>query len=49
MQKAKGGKGEWKEELASDSEETVAASKRDHSMEEMQKMAEKKGEEENKS
>lgn len=48
VQKAKDGKGEWKEELASDSEETVAASKSDHSMEEMQKMGSQKGEKDNK-
>ncbi len=49
VQKAKDGKGHWKEELASDSEEAVAGDRHDHSMEEMQKMGEQKGEKDKKS
>jgi hypothetical protein len=42
----KGGKGDWKPELASDSEQSVAGEKSTLTMEEMQKMGEKKGQKE---
>lgn len=45
VQKAKKGDAEWKPELASSSEQAVAGEKTDMSMEEMQKMGEKKAEE----
>ena len=48
VQKAQKGSPEWKESLASDSEENVKGEKSDMDMEEMKRMAEKKGEEENK-
>lgn len=45
VQKAKKGDAEWKPELASSSEQAVAGDKHDMSMDEMQKMGEKKAEE----
>lgn len=48
LDKQKQGKGEWKPELASDSEQAVAGEKSEMSMKEMQEMGQKKGESENK-
>ena len=48
LEKAKTGKGEWKPELASQSEQIAQAEKHDMTMEEMQKMGKEKGEKEQK-
>jgi len=48
IEKAKTGKGEWKPELASQSEQARAADKHDLTMEQMQKMGKEKGEKESK-
>ena len=45
MNKAKGGKGEWKPELASSSEQAVNGDKHNMTMEEMQKLGSQKAEE----
>jgi hypothetical protein len=45
VSRAKSGQGEWKPELASQSEQSVQAEKNDMSVEEMQKMGEKKAQE----
>lgn len=44
VDKAKSGKGEWKPELASSSEQAVSGDKNNMSMEEMQKLGEKQAE-----
>ena len=45
ISKAKNGNGEWKPELASQSEQIAQSEKNDMSMEEMQKMGKQKAEE----
>ena len=45
MNKAKSGKGEWKPELASASEQAVSGDKNNMSMDEMQKLGEQKAQE----
>ncbi|KAJ9650814.1 hypothetical protein H2198_009881 [Neophaeococcomyces mojaviensis] len=45
VNRAKSGKGEWKPELASQSEQIVSGDRDDMSMDEMQKLGEKKAEE----
>ncbi|KIX04322.1 uncharacterized protein Z518_05189 [Rhinocladiella mackenziei CBS 650.93] len=42
VEKAKTGKGEWKPELASQSEQAISGDKSDMTMEQMQKMGEQK-------
>ncbi|KAJ9604421.1 hypothetical protein H2200_011257 [Cladophialophora chaetospira] len=48
IEKAKTGKGEWKPELASQSEQITHAGKHDMTMEQMQKLGKDKGEKEQK-
>ncbi|KIW64399.1 hypothetical protein PV04_09334 [Phialophora macrospora] len=48
LDKAKTGRGEWKPELASQSEQITHASKNDMTMEEMQKMTKEKAEKDRK-
>jgi len=48
LEKAKTGKGEWKPELASQSEQITKADKHNMTMEELQKMSKDKGEKEQK-
>ena len=48
VDKAKTGKGEWKPELASQSEQISKSDKHDMTMEEMQKMGKEKGEKDQK-
>ena len=48
LEKAKTGQGEWKPELASQSEQITHAGKHDMTMEELQKMGKDKGEKESK-
>lgn len=45
VEKAKSGKGEWKPELASQSEQALSGDKHNMTMEQMQKMAAEKGKE----
>ncbi|ETN42056.1 uncharacterized protein HMPREF1541_03995, partial [Cyphellophora europaea CBS 101466] len=45
VSRARSGKGEWKPELASSSEQAIQGEKNNMSMDEMQKMGEKKAEE----
>jgi len=45
LNKQKSGKGEWKNELASQSEQVIAGDRSNMTMEEMQKLGEKKAEE----
>ncbi|KIW90740.1 uncharacterized protein Z519_08523 [Cladophialophora bantiana CBS 173.52] len=48
VEKAKTGRGEWKPELASQSEQATRGDKHNMTMEQMQKMAKEKGEQEGK-
>jgi hypothetical protein len=48
IEKAKTGRGEWKPELASQSEQITKAEKHNMTMEEMQKMSKEKSEKEQK-